>query len=141
MRVALLAFLVATLALAARIAGAGDAAPPEQTPAAPFEGTPSSNPSGDTAPPDRTTPCVDVEIGGDRSQYFNCLNEQLKRGADQEHKIEQPTAPLDARSPSNKVGTANDAAARQRMGNAFGKSATPQRPNPTYVNPLLQNAP
>jgi hypothetical protein len=140
MRLGPLASLAAILVLAARIAGAADAAP-EQTPGAPIEGTPSSTPGEESAPPDRATPCVDVEIGGDRSQYFKCLNEQLERGAEQEHKVQQPTAPLDARSPSNKVGTANDAAARQRMGNSFGTSATPQRPNPTYVNPLLQNAP
>jgi hypothetical protein len=34
------------------------------------------------------------------------------------------------------VGAANPAAAEQKMGNAFGKSAVPQRPHPVYVSPL-----
>jgi len=125
---------------AARIAVAGDAAsdqtqdsgPPAQSGDTSAQGT-----SSQDTPSSDSTPCVDVEIGGDRSAYLDCLNKQMQQGTEREHEIPQPAAPLDAQSPSNRVGTANDAAAREKMGNAFGKTAVPQRPNPVFVNPVV----
>ena len=85
---------------------------------------------------DITETCVDVHIGNDRAAYFDCLNAELKRRAEREQKAPLPAAPVDARSPSNQIGTYNDAAAREHMGNAFGVSSRPQRPTQTFVNPL-----
>jgi len=130
------AALVITLLFAAQISLAGDAPAPdqEQKPSNPSD---SDQTHSEPAKTDQSQICVDVEIGGDRSAYFKCLNEQMQRGAEREHQVPQPTAPIDTHSPSNQLGTANDAAAREKMGNSFGKSAVPQRPASTFVNPLV----
>ncbi len=92
-----------------------------------------------TAP---TSTCVDVQIGDDRTPYLNCLNEELQKSVQRERGIPQPAAPLSANSSGNQIGTFNEAAARQRMGNAFGISPVPQRPpKPVFVTPLLPGAP
>ncbi len=85
-------------------------------------------------------PCVDVQIDTARAGNLDCLNRQLQERADREHQGAAPTAPIDARSPSNIVGTANQAAAEEKMGDAFGKSAIPQRPKLYYANPLAPYA-
>ncbi len=81
-------------------------------------------------------PCVEVQIDTARAGNLDCLNRQLQERADREHQSAPATAPIDARSPSNIVGTANQAAAEEKMGDAFGKSAIPQRPKLYYANPL-----
>ena len=81
--------------------------------------------------------CVDVQVGEDNSSHMNCVNEALKRAVEHEHNAPLPDVPISAQSASNKVGTYNDAAARQMMGNAFGVSAVPQRPKSSFTNPLL----
>ena len=85
-------------------------------------------------------PCVDVQIGNDRSAYLNCLNDVMARSVEHEHATPQPTAPVDVHSSSTQVGTFNEAAARQRMGNAFGVSPVPQRPTRIFVSPLVPPA-
>jgi hypothetical protein len=82
--------------------------------------------------------CVDVRIG--QEPFFSCLNEQLRRLADQSHgPVAQPT--VTATSPAPAVGTYNQAATRERMGTAFGVSAFPQRPPPpVFSNPLVNPA-
>lgn len=82
-------------------------------------------------------PCVEIQIGQDSVSRLNCLNSALQRSADREHNAPTPQAPLDARSESNKVGIFNDAAAHQKMGNAYGVSAQPQRPKSVFTSPLL----
>jgi len=77
---------------------------------------------------DKPKACIDVRIGEDRAAHLNCLNQQIARSAERAHDQPQPAAPLDARSQSTQIGTANTAAAREMMGNAFGKSAIPERP-------------
>lgn len=89
------------------------------------------------APP---MPCVEVQIGQESASHMDCLNDALRRVVEREHNTPLPEAPLSATSPSNKVGTFNDAAAHQMMGNAFGVSALPQRPKNTFTNPLLPTA-
>jgi hypothetical protein len=84
------------------------------------------------------SPCVDVQIGNDRVLDFDCLNRQFRLQADRQHTAVTPTAPIGAGSSSTSVGTANQAAAQQMMGNAFGKSAQPQRPAPQTFVPALQ---
>lgn len=81
--------------------------------------------------------CVDVQIGNDRTAYFNCLNGVLQRQVEHERNAPAITAPIDAKSSSTQVGTFNEAAARQKMGNAFGVSAVPQRPQQTFVSPIV----
>jgi hypothetical protein len=82
-------------------------------------------------------PCVEVQIGQDIASHINCVNEALRRTVEHEHEAPLPEAPITAQSSSNRVGTFNDAAARQMMGNAFGVSSQPQRPKPTFTSPLL----
>jgi hypothetical protein len=142
-RLKLFVIFGAAILYAAQNSLAGESAPADQQAnPSPGQSTDQStdqpvNPSTDQ-PANQPQPCVDVEIGGDRSAYFKCLNEQIQKKVEHEHGTPQPTAPIDAQSPSNQVGTANDAAAREKMGNAFGKSATPQRPpKPVFNNPLL----
>lgn len=83
------------------------------------------------------TPCVEVRIGQDSTSHINCVNETLRRAVEYQRNAPSPEAPITARSASNVVGTFNDAAARQMMGNAFGVSAVPQRPKNTFTSPLL----
>src|SRR5262249_49526445 len=93
------------------------------------------------AKPDSTTqPCVDVQIGTDRTAFLECLNDSFQKRVRQEHQAPQIEAPIDVHSPPNQVGTFNETAARQRMGNAFGVSPVPQRPKPVFANPLLPPA-
>jgi hypothetical protein len=94
-----------------------------------------------SASADSSANCVDVQIGNDRTPYLNCLNDAFRRRVEREHAAPQPDAPVDARSPSTQVGTFNETAARQTMGDAFGVSATPQRPARVFVNPLPAPAP
>jgi hypothetical protein len=82
-------------------------------------------------------PCVEVQIGQDSSSHMNCVNEALRRAVQHEHNTPLPQVPVTAQSSSNKVGTFNDAAARQMMGNAYGVSSQPQRPKNTFTTPLL----
>lgn len=85
-------------------------------------------------------PCVEVQIGQDTVSRLHCLNNALQRSVEHQHNAPIPQAPLDARSESNKVGTFNDAAARQKMGNAYGVSSQPQRPKSVFTSPLLPSA-
>lgn len=82
-------------------------------------------------------PCVDVQVGEERVADLDCLNRQLKLHVEREHAVPQASAPIDARSSSTAVGTANQAAAGQMMGNAFGKASQPQRPAPPVFIPPL----
>jgi hypothetical protein len=81
--------------------------------------------------------CVDVDIGGSRS--FNCLNQELKRQAEQTN----PTmniAPIDARSPDIQVGVVNVPAVQQQYGQNFGRSVVPYRPPPPiFTSPLVSH--
>jgi len=87
---------------------------------------------------DSGAPCVEVQIGQDIASHINCVNESLRRIVQHEHDAPAVEAPITAQSPSNKVGTFNDAAARQMMGNAFGVSSQPQRPKSTFTSPLVR---
>ena len=80
--------------------------------------------------------CVEVEIGGEKAPGLNCLNQELKRKVD---RVQPPPigAPLDAQSPSVRVGTFNETAVSQQYGTNFGKSVVPQRPpTPIYASPI-----
>ena len=96
--------------------------------------------AADSTPANPAQTCVDVQIGADRSAYLNCLNDAMQRRVEHERAMPQIAPPVDARSSSNQVGTFNDAAARQRMGNAYGVSSVPQRPARAFVNPIVPPA-
>ena len=83
-----------------------------------------------------TQTCVDVQIGGDRSNYLNCLNNNIKQQVEHEQNKPAPASPYDAASPSNQIGGFNENAAQEQMGNAFGVSPHAQRPTQTYVPAL-----
>ena len=82
-------------------------------------------------------PCVDVQVGNERVPDFDCINRQFRAQVEHAHMAPPPAAPIDAHSSSTQVGTANQAAAEQMMGNEFGKSAQPQRPAPPTFVPSL----
>lgn len=94
--------------------------------------------AAETPAPAASTDCVEAEVGHERAFTLGCLNQRLSQIAEQAHNASQPDAPIGAGSPSTTLGLANHAAAQEMMGNAFGKSATPQRPDLLYGSPLLQ---
>jgi hypothetical protein len=79
--------------------------------------------------------CVDVKIG--MEQYYSCLNQRLQSGIEQ-HRFTSRDAPYSATSAAPAVGGFNEAATRERLGNAFGHSVIPQRPPPpNFSSPLV----
>lgn len=89
-------------------------------------------------PNDSAPACIDVQIGNDRTAFLECLNSSFERHVRQEHQTPQPEAPIGVKSSPTQLGIFNETAARQRMGNAFGVTATPQRPpKPVFSTPLL----
>ena len=100
-----------------------------------FVGVPAAH--GDDAP---GAPCVEVQIGQDIASHIHCVNEALRRTVEHAHDAPVPEAPITAQSSSNKVGTFNDAAARQMMGSAFGVASQPQRPKSIFTSPLIPPA-
>src|SRR5271156_4542006 len=88
-------------------------------------------------PADTGAPCVDVQVGNERVADLDCINRQLRLHVEREHAVPALAPPIDARSSSTAVGTANQAAAEQMMGSAFGRSGQPQRPPPpVFASPL-----
>lgn len=80
--------------------------------------------------------CVDVQIGTER--YYDCLNQALARLVPSERFSAAQNAPYAATSPPAQVGVFNRAATAERMGNALGHSAFPQRPPPpVFPTPLM----
>lgn len=78
--------------------------------------------------------CINVETTGDQALDFSCLNRRLTNKVPSPEDLPSAAPPLDATSPSIAVGTFNESATRQRMGNAFGNSASrsvrPPSPRP-----------
>jgi hypothetical protein len=95
-----------------------------------------SSSADEPARPDVSAPCVDVQIGSEHAGDLACLNQKLRAFAARQQGV-TVAAPVGTGSSSTALGAANQAAAEQKMGNAFGKSAVPQRPHPVYVNPLV----
>ena len=82
-------------------------------------------------------PCVEVQIGQDSASHMDCVNDALRRVVEREHNRPVPEAPVSANSASNQVGTFNEAASRQMMGDTFGISSVPQRPKSAFTNALV----
>ena len=84
--------------------------------------------------------CVSVDSAGRRMQSMSCLNEKLLPAGEvaSRQAPSLSTAETNLQRPSNQLGLYNRAALEHRMGNAFGKSVTPQRPpQPAPASPLL----
>jgi hypothetical protein len=88
----------------------------------------------------KPAPCVDVEIGQDRAAALNCMNDAIRAQVEHTQGTPSFSAPTDARSPGNQVGTFNNQAAQQQMGNAYGVSSKPQRPKAVFLSPVLPPA-
>lgn len=87
--------------------------------------------AGDAKTGATRTGCVDVEVNGQRSPSYDCLTNQLQPasapGAQRGPGLESEEI---ANKPSNQIGGQfNWSGTSQRMGNTFGSSATPQRPD------------
>jgi hypothetical protein len=67
--------------------------------------------------------CVDVKI--DRTAYLDCLNEMFRAAA---APVRPEPAPNPAAAPAPAVGTFNQSALRETLGQAFGHSVVPARP-------------
>ena len=92
--------------------------------------------AADTVPQTDAQTCVDVQIGNDRTAYLNCLNAAMQRRVEHERATPQIAAPIEANSSSNQVGTFNEAAVREHMGDSYGISPVPQRPARVFANPI-----
>jgi len=89
---------------------------------------------------DAAATCIEVEVNGERAPSFSCLTQKLSPNGN----VARPTAvpPLASEAitqrPSNQLGLFNHSATSQRMGNTFGSSVYPQRPeNHTPVSPIF----
>jgi hypothetical protein len=87
--------------------------------------------------------CVDVQVQGERSLSFDCLNAKLKADAEQPTDAPPTVTAKDSagNGAPNTVGTFSFTATSIRMGNSFGHSAIPQRPPaPSFSNALIPRA-
>jgi len=93
-------------------------------------------PASQPAPP----PCVQVRIGRDEAGRWDCVNDAIKTEVDK-------VAPLDAAdSPGQRLapigqGLAVPAATRQRLGDQYGRSIAPQRPERAFPATPLSRPP
>ncbi len=71
--------------------------------------------------------CVQAKIAGEPPPPYSCLNQQMQQEV-QGSSTANPSLPLTASSPSNKVGTFNEQGVKEQYGQNFGKSVIPYRP-------------
>jgi hypothetical protein len=83
--------------------------------------------------------CIEVEVNGQRIPDYGCFSQMLAGEVAPAEKSDAslPASERIARRPPTELGLANRAATSQRMGNAFGKSTTPQRPPPAVPRPII----
>lgn len=83
---------------------------------------------GGNPPPTATNgTCVEVEIGGEKTQKLDCINQQLKLQAERVRPVGN-VPPLDAASPAVALHGFNETALQQQYGQNLGKSVVPFRP-------------
>lgn len=77
------------------------------------------------------SPCVDVEIGGEKATSHNCLNRRLQEKVGS---VKPPAnvPPIGGSSPAVTLGGFNQQALKQQYGSTFGTSSVPYRPQQTY---------
>lgn len=84
--------------------------------------------------------CVQVKIGTEQTADFRCLNALMQKMVDKEGTrqavLQAAQDGVTALAPTQ-LGLFNVTATHERLGNAFGHSAFPQRPTPTYHVPLI----
>jgi hypothetical protein len=84
--------------------------------------------------------CVQIKIGTEQTADFRCLNAMMQQLVDKEGTrqavLQAAQDAVTALAPTQ-VGLFNVTATHERLGNAFGHSAFPQRPTPTYRVPLI----
>ncbi|WP_246792146.1 hypothetical protein [Burkholderia perseverans] len=91
----------------------------------------------DAGAKDPRSVCVEAEVDGVRALSYDCLSRQLQPPAAPVAGASQPASNQLATQPSNRVGTFNLSAERNRFGNTWGKSVTPQRPGVPIVVPIV----
>lgn len=112
---------IVLLLLSAALSGAPLSAAETQAPAipAPSEQKPAA-PGG---------ACIETEVNGYRALSYDCLNQRMAPEATQ-----RPAPGLESEAvtqrPPNQMGLPTPATIGNRMGNTFGTSAYPQRPQP-----------
>jgi hypothetical protein len=88
---------------------------------------------GPTASKNAADPCVGVDVAGRKAGSEACAAQKLQDAAKaaQEHTGQgRDTADIPAAAAHDtKIGLASQTATKQRLGNNFGKSVLPQRPN------------
>lgn len=92
---------------------------------------------------DAPSPCIDVEVNGERVRDYDCLS-RLMTPAKPDARPPATTMPSEdiARRPSNQLFLFNQEATRQRMGNTFGTSVHSQRPpEKPLVSPVIPPRP
>ncbi|MBN3728740.1 hypothetical protein G3N92_31795 [Burkholderia sp. Ac-20379] len=88
----------------------------------------------ETAEPDsadgavRHKVCIDIEVNGIRTPSYDCLSRKLQAATVPAAGASAPMSAQLATQASNRVGTFNLSAERNRFGANWGKSAIPQRP-------------
>lgn len=72
-------------------------------------------------------PCVEIEVGGDRTSAYHCLNQELQAKVGE---VRPPSdmVPAAASSSAVKLGGFNQQALKQQYGPHLGQSAVPYRP-------------
>lgn len=112
---------VVLLLLSAALAGPPLSAAEAQAPAAP-----APHAQKPAAP---NSACIETEVNGYRALSYDCLNQKMAPNAPQ-----RPAPGLESEAitqrPPNQMGLPTPATIGNRMGNTFGTSAYPQRPQP-----------
>jgi hypothetical protein len=84
--------------------------------------------------------CVQIKIGTEQNADFRCLNAMMQQLVDKEGTrqaaLQAAQDGVTALTPTQ-LGLFNVTATHDRLGNAFGHSAFPQRPTSTYHVPLI----
>ncbi|MFF7399864.1 hypothetical protein ACFZAI_25670 [Achromobacter sp. NPDC008082] len=124
MRTVLRAIGFVLLALAGPPSFAADAQPAGASAASGASGARSA-----PAPAAAGGACIDTEVNGYRALSYDCLNQKMAPSAPV-----RPAPSLESEAitqrPPNQMGLPTPATIGNRMGNTFGTSAYPQRPQP-----------
>lgn len=93
-------------------------------------------PASKPAPP----PCVQVRIGQDEAGRWDCVNDAFKAEVERIAPVTAGESPGERQAPIGQ-GLAVPAATRQRLGDQYGKSVTPQRPVRSFPATPLSRPP
>ncbi|SDY53918.1 hypothetical protein SAMN04487939_10380 [Lysobacter sp. yr284] len=85
-------------------------------------------------------PCVQVRIGHDEAGRWDCVNDAIKSEVDKVAPVVAADSPGERLAPIGQ-GLAVPAATRQRLGDQYGKSVVPQRPDRSFPATPLSRPP